>query len=151
MKNDCLFIAEQPKGLLDALASLFLKLDYGACQRCEKTWKLFADTLKVYLTTGHDKNGLDELWDKRLDWWPRFHFRPNQVPDRASASELEWQLAQHKAEVARLFLGKGLHNNTLCGVTMHHRMRLADLKTTNIPTFLPVLSLFTKFKEEDIH
>ena len=107
MKNDCLFIAEQPKGLLDALASLFLKLDHAACQRCEKTWKLFADTLKVYLTIGHDKKGLDELWDKRLDWWPRFHFRPDQVPDRDSASELEWQLAQHKAEVARLFLGKG--------------------------------------------
>ncbi|KAK2551447.1 TATA box-binding protein-associated factor RNA polymerase I subunit A, partial [Acropora cervicornis] len=97
---------EQPKGLLDALASLFLKLDHAACQRCEKTWKLFADTLKVYLTTGDYKKGLDELWDKRLDWWPPFHFRPDQVPDRASASELEWQLAQHKAEVARLFLGK---------------------------------------------
>ncbi|XP_074607049.1 TATA box-binding protein-associated factor RNA polymerase I subunit A-like [Acropora palmata] len=97
---------EQPKGLLDALASLFLKLDHAACQRCEKTWKLFADTLRVYLTTGDYKKGLDELWDKRLDWWPPFHFRPDQVPDRASASELEWQLAQHKAEVARLFLGK---------------------------------------------
>ncbi|XP_068707113.1 TATA box-binding protein-associated factor RNA polymerase I subunit A-like isoform X2 [Montipora foliosa] len=99
--------SDQPKGLLDALASLFLKLDHAACRNCAKTWKTFADTLQSYFTTEQHKNSLHELWDERGDWWPRFHFRPDQVPDIASTSELEWQLIQHKAEAADWLLGKG--------------------------------------------
>ena len=100
------FIADQSKGHFDALAALFLKLDHAACRNCAKTWETFADTLKLYFTT-RKEDSLGELWDERADWWPGFHFRQDQVPDKGHVSVLEWQLTRHKAEAARRLLGKG--------------------------------------------
>ena len=83
-----IFITDQSKRHLDALAALFLKLDHAACRNCAKTWETFADTLQLYFTT-NNKDSLEELWDERADWWPGFHFRQDQVPDKGCVSELE--------------------------------------------------------------
>lgn len=109
-----MFTADQSKGLLDALAALFVKLDHAACRHCVETWQTFADTLQQHFTK-HGKNSLGQLWDERADWWPQFHFRRDLVPDKEHVSELEWQLTQHKATAARWLLGKGnVHTYSDC-------------------------------------
>ena len=117
------FTADQLKGLLDALAVLFLKLDHASSQKCVKTWESFAETLQQYFTT-QNENSFGELWGARADWWPRFHFRRDQVPDKDHVSELGWQLARHKAEAATWLLGRGT-----AGVAYFSRMSFGSFNS----------------------
>lgn len=100
------FAVDESKGLLDTLGALFIKLDHAACRQSLAAWKTLAVTLQQFCTT-HGKSNLSVLWDERADWWPRFHFRSDLVPNKNHVSELEWKLTRHKAEAARWLLGKG--------------------------------------------
>lgn len=100
-------LADQSKGLLDAVAAFFIKLDHAACQQSIKDWEAFAETLRIYFAT-HEKNSLGELWNDRSDWWPQYHFRQDLVPSKDHVSETDWQLAQYKADAATWLLGKSM-------------------------------------------
>ena len=63
------YSTDQSKGLLDALAAFFIKLDHAASRQCIKDWETFSDTLRMYFAT-HEKNSLGELWNDRSDWYP---------------------------------------------------------------------------------
>ena len=99
------FAADQSKGLCDALAALFIKLDHAACRQSIKDWQKFADILSMYFAA-YDRDSLGEVWDERADWWPQYHFRQDLVPAKDHVTKIEWQLTQHKAEAARWLLGK---------------------------------------------
>ena len=84
-------------------------MDHSACRGSKDDWEALAQHLKGLPlgTSDHELSKLHECWDERSEWWPRYHFRIDLVPDKNQATSSEWGVALYKAEVAGVLLGKG--------------------------------------------
>ncbi|XP_029791535.1 TATA box-binding protein-associated factor RNA polymerase I subunit A isoform X5 [Suricata suricatta] len=85
------------------LEVLFGVLDFAGCTKNITAWKYLAKYLRQMLMGDH-LAWVQEEWNSRKNWWPRFHFS-------SFWAKSDWQedkpLACEKALVAGMLLGKG--------------------------------------------
>ncbi len=70
----------------------------------------------LYIFSGQeqDMERVQLMWQVRATWWPKFHFRPEQV---VASNIKERQCYVYKAVVAAILINKGISTNIIIYMT----------------------------------